>query len=168
MARQRARRKQDERERDRERDRWVRGRSGEFSAGLVLLPWSGAFLFRRNSRGRGYVNGTSQSTRVERRRSAVCLSAEANRKAVSFPATPRVAVVLRVSVRVAAVHQDRAADHGWVVEALHGELGAVLERDGRGRQQVGLFTTEENDIQKRFNANECFFVLTRKNVLTEG
>ena len=68
-------------------------------------------------------------TRRRKRRSAVCLSAEADWKAVSFPATPRVAVVLRVSVGVAAVHQDGAADHRGVVEALHGELGPVLERE---------------------------------------
>ena len=42
-------------------------------------------------------------------------------------------VRVRVGVCVSAVSQNRAADQRRVVEALHVELGSVLERGGKKR-----------------------------------
>lgn len=58
------------------------------------------------------------------RRGSGVLSAEADRQTVPLPASPGVAVILRVCV--SAVGQNGVVDQRWVVETLHVELGSGL------------------------------------------
>lgn len=61
------------------------------------------------------------------------LSAQANRQAVPLPASPSVAVMLRVST----VSQNSVVDQWRIVEALPVELGSVLKRDGDEEKMEG-------------------------------
>lgn len=54
------------------------------------------------------------------------LSTEADWQTVPLSASPRVAVILRVRVRVTAVDQHGVVDQRRVVEALGVELGCSL------------------------------------------
>lgn len=61
------------------------------------------------------------------------LSAQANRQAVPLPASPSVAVMLRVST----VSHNSVVDQWRIVEALPVELGSVLKRDGDEEKTEG-------------------------------
>lgn len=70
--------------------------------------------------------GCSQKGRRKLKEVEWFLSAEADRKAVSLPASPGLAVILGVS----AVHHSSTVDQRLVEEALHVQLCSILKRAG--------------------------------------